>query len=632
MSPYRFCLRIACVIALVSLCLQPNLNAQTTEQAVGKAVEKNPKQEPQKAGPIFKDGESQVVPAFNDPSQWIHHDLFVETEFDSDDSGSPDRMHVSVTRPKQTESEGLKVPVIYVTSPYFAGISSTDPEFMWDPKHELGAEPPVRKNPPQIKHQSRRPSISNSHKGTWVPRGFAVVHSCSPGTGLSQGCPTVGGINESLAPKAVIDWLCGRAKGYTSLDGNEEVTADWCSGKVGMTGTSYNGTLPIAAASTGVEGLEAIIPIAPNTSYYHYYRANGLVRHPGGYLGEDVDVLYNFIHSGDPGMREKCDCDVRDKEMMLNQDRKSGDYNDFWKGRDYTHALGPYKAATLMAHGFNDWNVMPSHTIRIHEVLKKKGIPLQTYLHQGGHRGYVPMKLMNRWFTRYLHGVENDVEKDAKSWVVREDARPQDPTPYEQYPNPEAELVTLHLNQGGNKSGQLTTSAKPGQGTESLIDDVGISGSGLAKAVESQNRLLYSTPILNTPLHLSGTSKLTIKVASDKSAANLSVWMVSLPFTPSMKLNDNIITRGWADPQNHKSLTESEELVPGDFYELSFDLEPDDQIIPAGQQIGLMIFSSDRDFTLWPAPGTELTVDLDATSIQIPVVGGAKALTEATAK
>ena len=38
-----------------------------------------------------------------------------------------------------------------------------------------------------------------------------------------------------------------------------------------------------------------------------------------------------------------------------------------------------------------------------------------------------------------------------------------------------------------------------------------------------------------------------------------------------------------------------------------------------------MIFSSDRDFTLWPKPGTELTVDLDGTSLQMPVVGGAAA-------
>ena len=51
-------------------------------------------------------------------------------------------------------------------------------------------------------------------------------------------------------------------------------------------------------------GFVHILPISilawirPNTSYYHYYRSNGLVRSPGGYLGEDIDVLYDFIHSG----------------------------------------------------------------------------------------------------------------------------------------------------------------------------------------------------------------------------------------------------------------------------------------------------------------------------------------------
>ena len=82
--------------------------------------------------------------------------------------------------------------------------------------------------------------------------------------------------------------------------------------------------------------------------------------------------------------------------------------------------------------------------------------------------------------------------------------------------------------------------------------------------------------------------------------------------------------------QNHESLRESKPLEPGKFYELSFDFQPDDQVIPVGQRIGLMIFSSDKDFTLWPKPGTELTGELGATSIELPVVGGPRALRRAT--
>ena len=101
------------------------------------------------------------------------------------------------------------------------------------------------------------------------------------------------------------------------------------------------------------------------------------------------------------------------------------------------------------------------------------------------------------------------------------------------------------------------------------------------------------------------------------------------PGPNTRKITKNVVTRGWADPQNHRSLTESEPLEPGKFYELTFELQPDDQIIPAGQRLGLMIFSSDRDFTLWPEPGTKLTVDLDATSLKLPIVGGKSAFRRA---
>ena len=37
-----------------------------------------------KSVPIFENGEAQIVPGFKDPKEWIRHDLFVETEFDSD--------------------------------------------------------------------------------------------------------------------------------------------------------------------------------------------------------------------------------------------------------------------------------------------------------------------------------------------------------------------------------------------------------------------------------------------------------------------------------------------------------------------------------------------------------------------
>jgi len=175
--------------------------------------------------------------------------------------------------------------------------------------------------------------------------------------------------------------------------------------------------------------------------------------------------------------------------------------------------------------------------------------------------------------------------------------------------------------------GSLVADRPGDQGRESLVDDVSVAGAELAKE-PSEHRLLYATGALEQPLHLSGTARLRIGLAASKPAANLSVWLVALPWEGGPIYHD-VVTRGWADPQNHSSLRESEPLEPGRFYELEFTLQPDDQVIPAGQNLGLMIFSSDREFTLWPEPGTELTVDLDGTALSLPVVGGASALQQA---
>ena len=581
--------------------------------------------------PFFENGEAQIVPAFSSPENWIREDLWVETEFDTDGDGKLDRMHVDVTRPIAT-NDGLQLPVIYESSPYYAGTAGNDRDLFWNVAHEIGEVPAPPKHV-EVVRRGQRPIISNSQVRTWVPRGYVVVHSSSPGTGLSDGSPTVGGDNESLAPKAVIEWLAGKNNGYKDRIGNEKVDAFWSTGKVGMTGTSYNGTIPLAAATTGVEALKAIIPVAPNTSYYHYYRSNGLVRSPGGYLGEDIDVLYEFIHSGEESKRAYGNKTIRDKEMRENMDRATGDYNAFWAGRDYLNDMAPMKAALLMSHGFNDWNVMPEHSYRIYNKAREMGLPVQIYYHQGGHGGPPPIAMMNRWFTRYLFEIENGVEQDPKAWIVREGDNRQSPTPYPDYPHPQAEDVELHLTKGGNAQGGLTAD-KGSRKKEILVDDVSFNGEYLARVKNSPHRLLYTTPLLSEDVHISGTASITLSLSSSAPAANLSVWLVSLPWDGERSDGDaaiynNIITRGWADPQNSKSISESHPLEPGNFYTLSFDFQPDDQIIPAGQKIGLMIFSSDQEFTLHPKAGTRLTVDLKKTGLTLPIVGGSDALQRA---
>src|SRR3954453_22322059 len=72
------------------------------------------------AVPTFVNGLAQNV--FSSSSaDWVSGEVWVESDFDSDGDGKLDRLHADYTLPKETQTDGLKVPVIYEDSPYYGG-------------------------------------------------------------------------------------------------------------------------------------------------------------------------------------------------------------------------------------------------------------------------------------------------------------------------------------------------------------------------------------------------------------------------------------------------------------------------------------------------------------------------------
>jgi X-Pro dipeptidyl-peptidase len=570
----------------------------------------------QVSAPVFIDGQAQPVFTAG-PSTWVRQELWVESDIDSDFDGKLDRIHVDVTRVQETETIGLKVPVVFEVSPYYGG--SVD-VVNWNVDHEIGQPPTTRPVTAPVFFDTS-PIISNSHVSTWVPRGFAVVHAEGTGTGLSEGCPTTGDPFETLGPKAVVDWLNGRAKGFTSPTSTEQVFADWTTGKVGMIGTSYNGTLPIGVATTGVEGLEAIVPISAISSWYDYYRANGAVRAPGGFQGEDADVLAEYTYT----RPDQQICRPVIADLAANQDRVTGDYTPFWNARNYMNDIENVRAASLVAHGNNDWNVMTKHASEYYTALRERGVQHMLYWHQGGHGGSPPLVRTNRWFSRYLWGHENGVENDPRAWVVREGQSSQNPTPYAEWPDPGASRVTLSFNGNGLETGELTL--KEGKrASQTLVDNATISPATLMNAPSSPNRLLFKTPTLLSPIRISGTPTITLTMAFGKPKANLTAHLISYPAAGG---NGTVISRGWIDPENRRSPAITESIATGKSYKLTFDFQPKDSVLAAGRRLGVMIISSDRDYTIRPAPGTELTMALRESQLRLPIVGGPSTFTNA---
>src|SRR5687767_2302418 len=198
----------------------------------------------------FVDGLAQPVFA---GQPIVTHNVWVEIPgLDSDRDGVDDRIRIQVRRPDATES-GTRLPVVMIASPYSGGTlpfpqhDITQPLYVPPPggpvPEVVPPLPPIGHVAPSYGNTPPFPNIPTSgYQNYFLPRGFVFVYAQSLGTGLSTGCPTIGGHEENLAMKAVIDWLNGHGTAFDQ-DGNP-VHAFWTTGATTMIGTSYDGTLP----------------------------------------------------------------------------------------------------------------------------------------------------------------------------------------------------------------------------------------------------------------------------------------------------------------------------------------------------------------------------------------------------
>ena len=571
-------------------------------------------QKPQASAPEIpkikiEDGMTQPVFSLDDA---IVERVFVETAIDSDGDGKKDRVRADIIRPKETE-EGLKVPVIYEMSPYRSGILNVP---VYDVDVELNAVP--KKGRPGHKKGKPAANLPGYYDDYFVPRGYAVVLAESIGTGLSNGCPTTGDKNEIMGTKAVIDWLNGRTKAYDANGGS--VKADWSSGNVGMTGVSYNGTLPNAVATTQVEGLKTIVPIAAISSWYDYYRANGLVTAPGGYQGEDADNMAEAILTRD----NPAACEHVINGLTEGMDRETGDYNKFWAERDYTKDAKKVKASVFVVHGLNDWNVKTKQFADWWSALEKNNVPTKLWLHQGGHSNPYNFRrdewlvTLNKWFDHWLYEIDNDVMEQPKVDIQREDRTW---TTEEKWPaaNKSTRLY-LDVKKDGNSELSLLPGSKKNKNRQSFTDNALIRAETLA-VEESPHRLVYQTKPLTKNVRLSGTPEVSITANLDKPAANLTALLVRYGEDKT-----EIITRGWMDPQNIKGSSKSSALKVGKDYKFTWYMQPDDYIFQKGDRIGLVILSSDYDYTIRPKAGTTININIKQSHIDLPLVYTGKGL------
>ncbi|CRK58607.1 Putative Xaa-Pro dipeptidyl-peptidase (X-Pro dipeptidyl-peptidase) (X-prolyl-dipeptidyl aminopeptidase) (X-PDAP) [Alloactinosynnema sp. L-07] len=541
-------------------------------------------------------------------SAMVEERVYVETTVDTDNNGRLDRVAIDVSRP----TDGSRVPVVFEHSPYAKGLKpATNYNPNVDRLPQEGIFGVASTDAEGARVAKATPDLPDWYDDYFVPRGYAVVMGHSIGTGDSDGCPTSGDRNETIGTTAVIDWLNGRAKGYNAA--GTQVNATWSTGNVGMIGISYNGTLPNAAAAAGVPGLKAIVPIAAISSWYDYYRANGLVVAPGGYQGEDADVLAKAVLG-----RQACTSQLA--SITSNQDRVTGDFTPFWQQRDYVRDANKVTAGVFVMHGQADWNVKSMQYAQWWDALKANNVPRKIWLHRGGHAApsrsdYQATVL--RWFDHHLKGIDNGIMTEPKADVQFPDGTWQT---YADWPDPAARDVTLRLGATSATAPGTLSFGAGGEVKQTFTDNGRTStASTLVASPDSANgsRLIYRGSTLTSAAKLSGAPRVSLRMAvENRKDANLTALLVDYGGSSPV-----IVTRGWLDPQNRTDITSGSALVQGTEYDLTFKMQPKDYVFASGHRIGLVVISTDYDYTLRPTAGTTLRLAPGLSTLTLPVTG-----------
>ena len=426
--------------------------------------------------PLFVNGMAQPIFPFttgavkegysNEDSDIIRYCVYVETNYDTDGDGKLDLVKALVQVPRAAAKGDYKAATIYEARPYITGCTELygyEDDLYNTGNFDIKAmynTPAARKPVGSATTEKAAAAANSADWYYWNPeekmmdyedldwydyylvRGYAVVECSGLGTKGSEGFETCGTDLEIDAFKCVIEWLHGDRVAYTDKTSNISIAADWSNKKVGMTGRSYAGTTQFGLATTGVKGLETIVPVAGIASWYEYTNSQG--------ISTDSEPAYSDALAGYCAGR-KLDADDWNKikadygnylqtiyDIQRDLNGNYGETGGHWNIRDYTvdttqtgpiGTTGPSQinCSALIVHGLNDYNVRTKEFQLMYNAFTKAGENVKLLLHQDAHltptypAGNLVFdigdssydEILNRWFSHYLYGLENGAENMA---------------------------------------------------------------------------------------------------------------------------------------------------------------------------------------------------------------------------
>ena len=590
----------------------------------------------------------------------IREVVYVESRVDTDKDGLPDLVKVSIIRPCY---DG-QIPSVMTASPYHQGTNGKasdkalykmEGELEVKPAHTIQLEEPKLNLVEPIgqaelvsEAEEKLAHINSSYtlNDYFLPRGFANLYVSGVGTKDSQGLMTNGDYQQIEAYKNVIDWLNGRCRAFTDHTRKRQVKADWSNGKVATTGISYLGTMSNGLATTGVDGLEVIIAEAGISSWYNYYRENGLVTSPGGYPGEDFDSLAELTYSRNLQAGDYIrgnEAHQTDLEKVKEKlDRKTGDYNQFWHDRNYLLNAHKVQAEVVFTHGSQDWNVKPLHVYQMFHALPSH-INKHLFFHHGAHvymnnwQSIDFRESMNALLSMKLLGLDSSYQLPTVIW--QDNIAPQKWQGLDNF-GKQDELHTFSLgteekviqNQYDQKDFDrygktyqiFNTELYQGKANQITIDlpvsqNLHLNGRVALKlrVKTSTNKGLLSAQLLELgqKKYLQPYPAVLSARTIDNGRYHMLENLCELPFNPSAQ---RVITKGYLNLQNRTNLLTIEEVQPNEWMDFKLELQPTIYKLKEGDTLRLVLYTTDFEITIRDNTDYQLTVDLAQSSLILP--------------
>lgn len=442
---------------------------------------------------------------------------------------------------------------------------------------------------------------------------------------------------------------CGDSEGLFDDEYSEEELQDgvdiikwiaaqpWCTGRVGIQGISWGGFNGVQIAARAPDALKAVITIGTTADRYH----NDIHYKGGIQLSENIGwaatVSSWFSMPPDPEIRPNW------RELWLDRLENApflasrwchhADRDAYWKHGSICEDYGAIKAPVLVMGGLHDGyrNAMAMMVDGITSPVKgitgpwSHKYPNITTI--GPAIDYLGEAL--RWWDHWLKDEPTDVDNDPayRAYIMDSiapdadlDFRPGRWIEMSGTPTSVCDVLAFPLGNGvlGQKEA-FQARIEPDLSCGRATGEFFTSGFGPGEKPDNQLRddavsLCYDSAPTDATLDLVGAARVSLHIASDKPHAQIAVRLCDVRPDGTSAL----ISMGLLNLRHRDGFETKSDLMPGEVYPITVDLDQMAYNLPAGHRLRVAISSSYWPFC-WPERDAA-TLTITEGNLRLPVL------------